>query len=301
MQIASARTRNLLAISTLFAALSLLLVAVPGQAGAKTLTSKANQANKAAKAACKASKTKTAKGKRDCAKAKNRAKALGRQLAQARKNRFFNVCDLGCPSRTIQEGADAAGAFQKRTGVKATVRVKPGTYSRSEAFLDGRNPSYDYDGLTIMGVKANLTPAASRAQAEQVVLDGEGAADVAIQARSVNKLRLLNMYAKNYTGTAANERVPRLLPFPLYTVASVAAGDGRRTGRAGAGCGARWGGGRQRRGERRGRKRSHGRDASPPTPQSADSGLGSLPQNAGLPNPHARPQPRPAPCTRHLR
>jgi len=32
--------------------------------------------------------------------------------------------------------------------------------------------------------------------------------------------------ATNYTGTAANDRVPRMLPFPLYTVASVAAGDG---------------------------------------------------------------------------
>ena len=199
MQITSARTFNVLLLSALAGALALLLLAGPGQAEAKTLTSEAAQANKAAKAACKASKTKTAKGKRDCAAAKRKAEGLGRQLAQARKNRFFNVCERGCASRTIQEAADAAGAFQKSTGVKATVRVKPGTYAQSETFLDGRNPAFDYNGLTIMGVKANLTPAATREQAEQVVLDGEGAVSDAIEARSVNDLRLLNMYARNYT------------------------------------------------------------------------------------------------------
>lgn len=199
MQIASARTRTLLMISALFMAVSLLLIASPGQAGAKTLASDAAKAKKAVKKACKASKTKTAKGKRDCAKAKKKAKAMARKLGQARKNRFFNVCERGCASRTVQEGADAAGKFQKRTGIKATVRVKPGTYVQSEAFLDGRDPTYNYNGLTIMGVKENLRPASTREDAEQVVFDGEGAVSDAIEARSVNNLRLLNMYAKNYT------------------------------------------------------------------------------------------------------
>ncbi len=198
MQIASAHTRNLLAIAALLLGFSLILAAGPERAGAKTLASDAAQAKKAVKKACKASKTKTAKGKRDCAKAKKKAKAMGRKVAQARKNRFFNVCDRGCSSRTVQEGADAAGKFQKRTGIKATVRIKPGTYN-GEAFLDGRDPQFNYNGLTIMGVKENLQPASTREQAEQVVLDGEGEVSDAIEARSVNNLRLLNMYAKNFT------------------------------------------------------------------------------------------------------
>ena len=199
MQTTSARTFNFFLLSALTGALALLFMVGPGQAEAKTVKSEANKAAKAAKAACKASKTKTAKGKRDCAKAKKKAKAMGRKLAQAKRNRFFDVCGQGCPSRTVQEGADSAGRFQKRTGVKATVRVKPGIYVRSDTFLDGRDQKYNYDGLTIMGVRNNLKPAATRDQAEQVVLDGQDQVNNAIEARSVDNVRLLNMYARNYT------------------------------------------------------------------------------------------------------
>ncbi len=196
MKAALPRPMILMALSSLGVAIALMALS-PGLASAN-LNKQAAGAKKAAKAACKKSKTKTAKGKKNCRQAKKRANKLNRQLAQAKRNRFFDVCAQGCPSRTVEEGAKKAGAFQKRTGIKATVRVKPGTYVGG-AFLDGRDPRYNYNGLTIMGVKSNMTPASTRADAENVVLDGAKSASNAIEARSVLGIKMLNMYAKNYT------------------------------------------------------------------------------------------------------
>ena len=176
------------------------VLAVAGPAQANSLAPKAAKADQKAKAMC--AKAKKAKGKakaranKNCSKAKSDARK-----AKARVDAgYFDVCNKpGCEYRSIQSAADAAGKFQKKTKEKATVRVKPGTYELSETFLDGMIPSKDFDGLTIMGVKANMSPALTRADAKKVILDGKGGKSDAIEARSVNDLKLMNMWAKNYT------------------------------------------------------------------------------------------------------
>lgn len=172
-----------------------------GPVQANTLASKADQADKKAKATCakvgKARGSAKAKARKAC----NKAKADARKAKARVATGYFDVCgSVGCEYRSIQDAADAAGAFQKKNPKeKATVRVKPGTYGLSETFLDGRDPTKNYDGLTIMGVRANMSPAVTREDAEKVILDGENGKSDAIEARSVSDLKLMNMWAKNYT------------------------------------------------------------------------------------------------------
>ena len=126
----------------------------------------------------------------------------------------FVVCKRGCPYRTIQEGANAAGKYQAKSGRGAEVKVKPGTYKEG-VLLNGKRKGHDFDGLAIIGVKKNGRPNPS---AKGVTLEGDGAKVVlkgndpywvpgdpaivpagnGIEGRSVNGLVLENLYARNY-------------------------------------------------------------------------------------------------------
>lgn len=128
--------------------------------------------------------------------------------------RAFVVCKKGCQYRTIQEGANAAGKYQAKSKKKAQVKVEPGTYQEG-VLLNGKRKGYDFDGLTIIGVKKNGKPNPS---AKGVTLEGNGAkvvlkgndpywvpgdpaivpASNGIEGRSVDGLILKNLYARNY-------------------------------------------------------------------------------------------------------
>ena len=163
----------------------------------------AKKARKAAKKAKKASKRafkNRRKAKSNCNKARNATKRLTAMKADT----YFDVCTQGDCYRKIQEAADDAATFQEKNNYLATVRIQPGTYVEG-VFLDGRNPAYDYNGLTIMGVKADKTP---NPDARQAILEGEGAKTIvdgqpqvaqnAIEARNTAGLVMKNMWARNY-------------------------------------------------------------------------------------------------------
>ena len=182
---------------------------------ATKLEKRVKKAKKRAKVACK--KVRKAKSKRARVKAKKRCKTARKKAQKLRKKlkkqrakqkrynaQFFDVCQRGCKFRSIQQAADAAGAWQLKTKRKATVRIQPGTYVEG-VFLDGRNPAYDYNGLTIMGVKKDKTP---NPDARAVILEGKDAKTIvdgqpqeaqnAIEGRSIVGLKMKNMWARNY-------------------------------------------------------------------------------------------------------
>jgi hypothetical protein len=188
-------------------------VAGPAQAadaGAVKLQKQVKKANKKAKAVCKKVKKAKrgkakAKAKKRCKSAKKNATRLKKKLKTYNAAQYFDVCKHGCKYRTVQKGADAAGKWQlKNKKRKATVRVQPGTYVEG-VFLDGRNPSYNYNGLTIMGVTKAKKPAKD---ASQVILEGQDAktivdgtpqvANNAIEGRSIIGLVMKNMWARHY-------------------------------------------------------------------------------------------------------
>ncbi len=175
------------------------------------------KANKACKKAKKAKGNKKAQKK--CKKAKKKSKKAKKKADKSQKKlnnynaQFFDVCKNGCKYRTVQAGANAAGKWQKKTKRKATVRVQPGTYVEG-VLLHGKDTRFDFDNLTIMGVKANKDPLAN---ARKVVLEGENAKTVvegtpgwfpgdaktipannAIEGRSIVGLKMKNMWARNY-------------------------------------------------------------------------------------------------------
>ena len=175
----------------------------------KKLESNVKSAKKKANKTCK--KVKKAKGKKAkkqakkrCKKAKNNVKKQQKKLNQYKAAQYFDVCKHGCKYRTVQKGADAAGTWQEKTKRKATVRVQPGTYVEG-VFLDGRNPNYNYNGLTIMGVTSKKKPASNP---KGVILEGENAktivdgnpqvANNAIEGRSIIGLVMKNMWARHY-------------------------------------------------------------------------------------------------------
>jgi Skp family chaperone for outer membrane proteins len=182
---------------------------------AKKLTRKARKARTAKSA------KKVRKAKKAVKKAGKRAKKLNRKKKNAKKNcrkarsntqkviklrdaSYFDVCTQGDCFRKIQEAADAAAAWQQKNGYLTTVRIQPGTYVEG-VFLDGRNPTLDYNGMTIMGVTADKSP---NPNAREVVLEGEGAKTIvdgqpqvaqnAIEARNISGLEMKNMWARNY-------------------------------------------------------------------------------------------------------
>jgi len=193
----------------LVGAFAVTATASAADAGAVKLQKQVKKAKKKSKATCK--KVKKAKGKKAkkkakkrCAKSKKNVKKAQKKLTTYNKAQYFDVCQHGCKYRTVQNGSDAAGKWQLKTKRKATVRVQPGTYVEG-VFLDGRNPSYDYDGLTIMGVTKAKKPAKD---ASQVILEGQNAktivdgtpqvANNAIEGRSIVGLKMENMYARHY-------------------------------------------------------------------------------------------------------
>jgi hypothetical protein len=188
-------------------------IAGPAQAadaGAVKLQKQVKKANKKAKAVCKkvkkAKKGKAkAKAKKRCKSAKKNATRLQKKLKAYNAAQYFDVCKHGCKYRTVQKGADAAGKWQAKNKKRnATVRIQPGTYVEG-VFLDGRNPSYDYDNLTIMGVTKQKKPATD---ASKVILEGKDAktivdgtpqvANNAIEGRSIIGLDMENMWARHY-------------------------------------------------------------------------------------------------------
>ena len=188
---------------------------------AKKAQKKAKKAQKKANGTCK--KAKKAKGKskkaakRKCAKNKKKAKKAKKQSRKAQKKlnaQYFDVCKNGCKFKTVQAGANAAGTWQKNNKNRdATVRVQPGTYVEG-VLLHGKDTRFDFDNLTIMGVKKNKKP---NSNAQAVILEGENAQTVvkdtpgwfpgdaetipannAIEGRSLVGLKMKNMWARNY-------------------------------------------------------------------------------------------------------
>jgi hypothetical protein len=199
------------------------------QTKAKTVCKKTKKANKAAKNATKkakklkkkAKKAGTKKAKKAAKKASKKAKKLNKAKKRAKQNcnkanantkrliklreaSNFDVCVQGDCYRKIQEAADAAAAWQQKNKFLTTVRIQPGTYVEG-VFLDGRNPALDYNGMTILGVKADKT---SNPNARDVILEGDGAKTIvdgqpqvaqnAIEARNTAGLTMKNMWARNY-------------------------------------------------------------------------------------------------------
>lgn len=200
---------------------------------AKNVSKKKGKSSKAAKKARKAAKkakksSKRAfknrrKAKSNCNKARNATKRLTAMKAHT----YFDVCTQGDCYRKIQEAADDAATFQEKNNYLATVRIQPGTYVEG-VFLDGRNPAYDYNGLTIMGVKADKTP---NPDARQAILEGEGAKTIvnglpqvaqnAIEARNTAGVVMKNMWARHYQNNtffvwAATDPKPPLPPLDEY-------------------------------------------------------------------------------------
>ena len=178
--------------------------------GAVKLQKQVKQAQKKAKATCK--KVKKAKGvkakkaaKKRCAKANKAVKTAKKNLTVYTNAQYFDVCKHGCKYRTVQQGSDAAGKWQaKNKKRKATVRVQPGTYVEG-VFLDGRNPAYNYDGLTIQGVTKAKKPASNpkgvvlEGKDAKVIIDGTpSVANNAIEGRSIIGLNMENMWARHY-------------------------------------------------------------------------------------------------------
>jgi hypothetical protein len=95
----------------------------------------------------------------------------------------FNVCKRGCEFRKIQSAVNASG----RNDV---IKVKPGKYVEG-VLIQG----HKHDGLTIRGT-------GKRPRA--VILEGKGArvqgslAQNGIDATKVNRLKVLNLWARNY-------------------------------------------------------------------------------------------------------
>ena len=172
-------------------------------AGAVKLQKQVKAAQKKATATCK--KVKKAKKGKAKAKAKKRCKSAKQNVTRLQKKlkaynaaQYFDVCKHGCKYRTVQKGADAAGVWQKKSKRKATVRVKPGTYVEG-VFLDGRNPKYDYDGLTIMGTSKNAKDVILEGENAKTIVDGvPQVANNAIEGRSIIGLVMKNMWARHY-------------------------------------------------------------------------------------------------------
>lgn len=186
----------------------------------------AKKARKAAKKARKAAK-KANKNKKRLKSNCSKDRSAVSKLKTLKEDTYFDVCVQGDCYRKIQEAADAAATFQEEKNYLATVRIQPGTYVEG-VFLDGRNPAYDYNGLTIMGVKADKTP---NPDARQAILEGKDATTVvdgqpqvaqnAIEARNTAGLVLKNMWARNYQNNtffvwAATDPKPPLPPLDEY-------------------------------------------------------------------------------------
>ena len=177
---------------------------------------KAKKAQSEADSVCrKANKAKgkaRSKARSDCAKARQKASKAQRDL-NSYNAQFFDVCKNGCKFKQVQTAVNAAGAWQKSTKRKATVRVQPGRYVEG-VLLHGKDTRFDFDNLTIMGVGKNKQPATN---ARAVILDGKDAttlvegtpgwmpgdparipANNAIEGRSIVGLKMYNMWAQNY-------------------------------------------------------------------------------------------------------
>jgi hypothetical protein len=200
----------------------LFIIAGPASAAGDASVSASalqNQVTKAQKKAAQSCKqAKKAKGKaraaaqRKCARDKRSAAAAVKKL-RTYNAQYFDVCKNGCKYRTIQAGVNAAGKWQKASKRKATVRVQPGVYVEG-VLLHGKDSRFNFNNLTIMGVKKNKQP---NPNARAVVLEGEDAktlvqgtpgwmpgdpatipANNAIEGRSTVGLVLKNMWARNY-------------------------------------------------------------------------------------------------------
>jgi hypothetical protein len=190
---------------------------------------KVKKAQKNANAVCrKASKAKgkaKARADRNCKQARQRVSKARRDL-NSYNAQFFDVCKNGCRFKQVQAAVNAAGSWQKSSKRKATVRIQPGTYVEG-VLMHGKDTRFNFNGLTIMGVKKNKQPATN---AQAVILEGEDAttlvegtpgwmpgdparipANNAIEARSTVGVKFMNMWARNYANNtffvwASNEQ-----------------------------------------------------------------------------------------------
>jgi parallel beta-helix repeat protein len=162
--------------------------------------------------------------------------AKGGQRKQA-KAKVFEVCKHGCRYRTIQKGVNAAGTFMAKQGnakKKAVVAVRPGKYVEG-VVLDGTLRKKDFDGLTIEGTKKSK---------RKVILEGRnakgelGAAQNGIEAISVDRLVLKNMWARNYqsNGFFVHASVQNGQHCDGYTMDNLLASANRSYGLFAKGC-----------------------------------------------------------------
>ncbi|MBK8294431.1 MAG: hypothetical protein IPK93_06530 [Solirubrobacterales bacterium] len=197
------------------------------QTSATKLEKSTKKAKKKYKKTCKkakkvnrkknASKKSKRKAKRACKSKKKKYKRLKKKLKYTNAA-YFDVCKHGCKYKTVQDGVNAAGIWQyKNKKRKATVRVQPGTYVEG-VLLRGKIEKRRFDDLTIMGVKKNKAPAATRSDAEKVILEGTNAktilkgnsptwqpgdaptqpANNAIDSEDIDGLVLKNMWGRHY-------------------------------------------------------------------------------------------------------
>ena len=197
------------------------------QSSTVKLEKKTKKAKKKFKKTCKkakkvnrkknASKKSKRKAKRACKSKKKKYKRLKKKLKYTNAA-YFDVCKHGCKYKTVQDGVNAAGTWQfKNKKRDATVRIQPGTYVEG-VLLRGKIEKRRFDDLTIMGVKKNKAPAATRSDAEKVILEGTNAktilkgnsptwqptdaptqpANNAIDAEDIDGLVLKNMWGRHY-------------------------------------------------------------------------------------------------------
>lgn len=181
------------------------------QKKAKKLCKKAKKVSKSKNASAKAKK----KAKKSCAKAKKNSKRLSKKLKNFNAQ-YFDVCKRGCKYRTIQDGVNAAGTWQKKNPKRdATVRIQPGKYVEG-VMMRGKTKGRDFNDLTIMGVTKKKTP---NKNAQAVILEGTNAktirkgndpgwkagldaptipANNAIDAEDIDGLVLKNMWGRHY-------------------------------------------------------------------------------------------------------
>jgi parallel beta-helix repeat protein len=151
------------------------------------------------------------------------------------KTKVFEACKHGCRYRTIQRAVDAAGAFKfKNKKTKVTVAVRPGKYVEG-VVVDGTAKRKDFDGLTIQGTKHNR---------RLTVLEGKnakgelGAAQNGIEAISVDRLTIRNMWARNYqsNGFFIHAAVQEGQHCVGYTMDNLLASENRSYGLFAKGC-----------------------------------------------------------------
>ena len=115
-----------------------------------------------------------------------------RVKAKAGARTALTVCKHGCRYRTIQSAVDAVGKRNfKPRAARTTIRIKPGRYVEGVRMVGHR-----YDGLTLRGV--GKSPRAGIVEGRNAKDPDGNPANNGIEARNVNRVRILNLWARNF-------------------------------------------------------------------------------------------------------